>query len=663
MQEGSRALDGAAPGGVNAGMSGDEQSANAATPVTNDDLVQRYLANLAWLYRDDPELAVRIEAIPFGALPPMERARDGFLTVRVTTDDGREAYAHSRYRPVEEARTLVEAQPESETPAFVLGGIGLGYHLAELERRYDSPLIVVAEDDLTLIKAALCTVDVSEALKRHRLIFITAADRALVHNRLERVNTDLLLGVQFLVPPLATRYHKEFQNAIRALVTDYVAYGRMQLVTLLRIARVTTKNVAFNMPTYLGVPGIEVLKDRARGYPAIIVAAGPSLARNIERLRYWRERAVVIAVQTVFKNLLARGIPPHFVTSLDFHEVSAQFFEGVEDVGGAILVAEPKATWHVLDAYPGRKHVLHHPLVANLLHERAPRRDSLKGGTTVAHLCFYLAEHLGCDPIMFVGQDLSFSDGVYYSPGMPIERIWQPELGRFNTVEMRQWERVRRSGASLRAVEDVHGRLAYVDEQMSIYAEQFETDFSQSDRHIVHACEGGRRLAGMEVMTLDAAGERYCTRPLPPDLFAMPSDVSSGDPGRERVIDALEERLDEVLKMKAIAVETTEKLEQLSGLLSKPAEFNRIIARVDELRTMIQQYDRTYRVVVGISQAAELRRYAADRRMGTVERETAETAKRRLARDREFVEAFTEGCTYMENLLPLVIGRVRERMS
>ena len=50
---------------------------------------------------------------------------------------------------------------------------------------------------------------------------------------------------------------------------------------------------------------LEILKDLFRGYPAIIVSAGPSLAKNIDRLHEAKGRAVIIAVQTVFKPLLA----------------------------------------------------------------------------------------------------------------------------------------------------------------------------------------------------------------------------------------------------------------------------------------------------------------------------------------------------------------------
>ena len=56
-------------------------------------------------------------------------------------------------------------------------------------------------------------------------------------------------------------------------------------------------------------------------------------------------------------------------------------------------------------------------------------KAGLPSGSTVAHLAYYLAEHLGCDPIAFVGQDLGFSDGLYYTPGTSYEDVWRPGVG------------------------------------------------------------------------------------------------------------------------------------------------------------------------------------------------------------------------------------------
>ena len=477
-------------------MSGEvSDTLDAAAPGAWGDLApfaERYSKNLAAIYRSHSDLAARIDALPFSACPTLEAARDGDYTVRLPADDGKPVYAHSRYRPAEEARRFVEAHHAAgddpnaaeagDTGSFFIAGLGLGYHVAELERQFARPRLIVAEDDLPLIKAALCVTDLSAPLADGRLVLLTSLDKGVFHAAMRPVHADVLLGLQFVSLPHAARYHAAFQAEVRRLLMDFIAFARLQMVTLLRNARITCKNIAFNLAAYLRRPGVEVLAGRGKGYPAILVAAGPSLARNIDQLAELRGRAVIIAVQTVFKTLLARGLPPHFVTSLDFHELSAQFFRGIEDVRDSILVAEPKATWHVLDAFGGRAHVLYNDWYDDLMRSAAPQRGKLRAGSTVAHLSLYLAEHLGCDPIILIGQDLSFSEGLYYPAGMPIEQIWRPELNRFCTVEMKQWERVARMRPTLRVVKDVRGRNTYTDEQMFSYAEQFQSDFAASRR-------------------------------------------------------------------------------------------------------------------------------------------------------------------------------------
>jgi hypothetical protein len=460
-----------------------------------------------------------------------------------------------------------------------------------------------------------------------------------------------------IIAPYAAQRHADFQTRVRASLQDFICYSRLQMVTVLRNSRITCKNILFNLPAYLARPGVEVLHNRAAGYPAILVAAGPSLARNIDQLASLRQRAVVIAVQTVFKQLLARGIHPHFVTSLDFHEISAQFFHGVEDFHDCILVAEPKAAWQVLEAYRGRAHVLHNELCDVLLEEYAPVRGRLKAGSTVAHLSFYLAEYLGCDPIILIGQDLSFSDGLYYPPGLPIEQTWAPELNRFYTVEMKQWERIVRARPILRTVTDIEGRQTYTDDQLFTYAEQFQTDFARTRARVIHACEGGMRLAGAEIMKLHKAGQRFCTRPLPDRLFApvaepLPQELAA------RAREALGRRLDDIGEVTEIAIAMRGLLAELADKVDHPPEFNKLVAKVDELRTRLRRYERTYRIVVGVSQLAELRRYSADRRLREQGGEQAAAARQRLQRDREFVNAFIDGCEYLEQLLPQAVQRL-----
>ena len=631
-------------------------------PTSPERLRERYLANLAALYRKDEDLATRIDALPFASARPVEEARDGNATAKLTTDDGREVYAHSRYRPVEETEKFVESLPPTDNPTFFVSGFGLGYHAAVLERQHDRPIVVVAEEDLGLIKSALCVQDLSRPIGEGRLIFLTRPDRTVLHEKLNTCNAALMLGVQFVTPPYARRCGARFHDEMRRLLADFLAVTRLHIVTLLRNARITFKNIALNLPSYVARPGVEELTGRAAGYPAIIVAAGPSLARNLDQLGALRDRAVLIAVQTVFKLLNALNIRPHFVTSLDFHEVSAEFFRGVEDVGDCTLVAEPKATWHVLDVYPGGKRVLHHHFCDTLLGRNAPHRGELRAGSTVAHLALYLAQHLGCDPIIFVGQDLAFTDGVFYLPGSPIEKTWEPELNRFNTVEMKQWERIARNRPILRTVQDVHGRDTYTDDLLFTYAEQFKNDFAAAPQQVIQASEGGMALAGMDVMPLREAARRFCTRSLPTGAF----EDAGAPPAaqlREQTCAELAQRQAELKHLQDVAREMRGLLEKLETLIDRPAEFNRVIVRVDALRTLIHKYPEMYRLVVEISATAELRRYTADRRMERRETETRASARQRLRRDRDFVESFIDGTEFVERVLTEATGRVREQLT
>jgi hypothetical protein len=470
----------------------------------------------------------------------------------------------------------------------------------------------------------------------------------------------LLLGTRIVTLPYARRRNVAFYAEAQRLLTDFVAFTRMQMMTLLKVARVTFKNVSSNLPAYLESPGVDVLRNRAAGFPAIVVAAGPSLARELEHVLRLRDRAVVISVQTVFKLMHGLGRLPHFVTSLDFHQVSTGFFEGVTDVGDCVLVAEPKVPSTILDLYPGRKLVLHNGLYHRLLREQYVARGGLKAGSTVAHLAFYLAQHLGCDPILLVGQDLCFSQGLFYPPGTAIERIWEPELGTFHSLEMKQWERIVRNRNILKRVTDREGRPTYSDDLLLHYAEQFQADFARCSARVIQIGGTGLPLKGAECMSLADAERMFCGRELPADLLSLPQSPTIDAPG---VLTALTARVDELQRVKEIAVEMQGLLAELTRLTDKPAEFNRRLVRVDALRAQMQRLDETYGMVTDVAQAAELRRYSSDRRLSDHEFDTPQTVVARLRRDREFVAEFLDGCEFLERTLPDALSRARERLT
>ena len=243
-----------------------------------------------------------------------------------------------------------------------------------------------------------------------------------------------------------------------------------------------------------------------------------------------KNRAVICAVQTTLKPLLQHGIKPDFVTSLDFHEVSKQYFEGAGDLADIHLVAEPKANWKVIDHYPSMVSLLDNEFARMLIGDNLARRDGLPAGATVAHLSFYLARYMGCDPIIFIGQDLAFTGHVFYVPGVETHRTWRSEINRFNTMETKEWERIARNRPVLRKTIGNDGKEIYSDELLFTYLEQFEKDVVGTQARVINATEGGARIRGMEISTLREVIDDWCTKDIPKELFAYRRDSKWDNP-------------------------------------------------------------------------------------------------------------------------------------
>jgi hypothetical protein len=355
---------------------------------------------------------------------------------------------------------------------------------------------------------------------------------------------------------------------------------------------------------------------------------------------------------------------PDFVTSLDYHEISRKFFEGVEDTGHTCLVAEPKASWHTIDAFNGPVRLLENTFAQLCLGDDLAARGRLKAGATVAHLAFYLAEHLGCDPIIFVGQDLGYSGSVYYAPGVPIHDLWRPETNRFRTLEMLEWERIVRGREILRRIQDVDGHDIYTDEQMYTYLQQFERDFAATPARVIDATEGGASQRGTERMTFADAIAQYCDRSIPDALrYASVDGDGQGIDRLRAARDVVQNRLDEIDGFRDLCTETLDVLEALKGLLDRPREFNRKLALVDALRIRVRRQARICHMVSAVSQLTEIRRFSADRRLEVVDHDSPERAVRQLQRDVNFIGGLKTASDDLTEILTESLARFDDMIA
>jgi hypothetical protein len=630
-----------------------------------------YLANLAALWATVPDLAAEIES--GDELYPVEPSKAGPLTTTLPTPDGRAIYLHSRYNPLDEAKKLSGTVKATSVYVFAVHGLALGYHVEALfDAVSDESIVCVIEPDVKLIRTTFHHRDLSKLIVSNRVLFFTRADKADLFVRLGPQMALVTVGLDSLVHPPSLQVQPEFHAQFQTWLAEFCAYAKTNIQTLILNGRRTAENIARNLAWYVSAPGLARLKDRHKGQPAIIVSAGPSLRKNKHLLHDAQGKAVIVAVQTTLKPLLEMGIEPHFVTSLDYHDICTRFFEnlpqvveparGSESDGATVarsprteLVAEPKASDKIFALHPGPLSLLGNDYAEGLLREMRVDKTRLTAGATVAHLAYYLAEHLGCNPIIFVGQDLGFSDGLCYTPGTSYENVWAPELSRFCTLEMKQWDQVVRDRPILRRIPDVDGRPMYTEERLFTYLQQFERDFSRTATTIIDATEGGAFKRGSMPMKLADALARFCTSPVEPPAADHPGQAW------DRVAPArasIEARRDEADDIERISRETLPLLQEVHDHLDDQSRVNRAIARIDSLRNQMNGLGATYDLITQLTQTSELRRFEQDRAIAASRAKGTDRQRRQVARDIDNVKSLIEAIAPFRALMNDVLGRL-----
>ncbi|MCP3903452.1 MAG: DUF115 domain-containing protein [Planctomycetes bacterium] len=601
-------------------------------------LTQTHLdSNLAALGERNAEV---VAAIREAGAPPglaFSESRRGPLTARLG-----DAVLASAHHPAEEARRLAETVDVVEHATIVVLGFGLGYHVQALaERIGGAGLIVVYEPDVALLRAVLERIDHAWMADALLLIVTDPDDRGALARKLDGAEAILAQGTTFLAHPASRRRLAETTGRFQSMFADHVSAARTTFLTTLIRAVDTVRNLLYNIDHYVDGPGVAELAGVFAGRPAIVVSAGPSLSRNLHLLAEpnVRERCVIVAAQTTLKPLLAAGIRPHFVTALDFHEISRRFYDGLraEDVQGVTLVVDPKAHPEILDAFPGTVRCCRSDFLDKLLGDDLARdRGELPAGATVAHLCLYLARYLGCGPIALIGQDLCFPDGIYYAPGTAIHEVWGPELNPFNTIAMMEWQRIARHRANLHRIDDVHGRSVFTDAQMLTYLRQFERDFAEltaAGVEIIDATEGGAPKQHTTARPLREVLERHLGEPLP----ELPATVSGGDPKRRR---ATAERIEsvrrEIVEIRDISRKTIATIDAMLAEQSDEQRMARHFDRIEKARAKIDQRFEAFTLLNFMNQLGVFRRSKADRRI-EVRRDLDATERQRLQLERDLV--------------------------
>ncbi|EAH8982134.1 DUF115 domain-containing protein [Campylobacter coli] len=410
-------------------------------------------------------------------------------------------------------QSILEKTPRY--PFVCIYGIGNALLIKNLAKHYKH--LFVFESEIELFILALSTIDLSEELCSGKIYLVDIEE--------ERVDIQLLIlfDMKDMFEYLSlyemfvnNSFYKQFCEKTWC-ETDEFCKKNIEIV--IRDSGLNS-NLSFqsyfhflqNIPSMLeSIPFQRILSQRKNKFDnAIVVSAGPSLAKQLPLLKACQDKAVIFCADGALSMLEKEGIVPDYVTNLDFTDLAMKFFQNKEN----------KTSLNILSCatHPNVAHSLKAEncmivLRNKALYQRFNFNDFgyIDTGTHVSHFSYTLALALGFKNIIMIGQDLAFDEkGNSHSQGFSYGEQFSGE----KTVPTLKTQAYAGKG-------EVLTHITWND-----YRIKLEYLFACNDQKakFYNATEGGARINFTEELSFKECCEKLLTKEKP--KFELPKSLT-----------------------------------------------------------------------------------------------------------------------------------------
>ncbi len=325
-------------------------------------------------------------------------------------------------------QSILEKTPRY--PFICIYGIGNALLIKNLAKHYKH--LFVFESEIELFILALSTIDLSEELKFYKIVLFDCAAEdleiqiAMIFDQ-QSILEYLSLYEMFINTSYYLRFYEKqivFLNEV-CLKTIGVAIRNADISCFLPL--LTYEQFLKNIPSMLeSIPFQRILSQRKNKFEnAIVVSAGPSLAKQLPLLKAYQDKAVIFCADGALSMLEKEGIVPDYILNIDFEDLPLRFFQNKENLKQSIIALECATHPNVVRSLNAENCMI--VLRNKALYQRFNLNDFgyIDTGTHVSHFSYTLALALGFKNIIMIGQDLAFDEeGNSHSKGFVLgERI------------------------------------------------------------------------------------------------------------------------------------------------------------------------------------------------------------------------------------------------
>ncbi|ECP8945605.1 motility associated factor glycosyltransferase family protein, partial [Campylobacter jejuni] len=315
-------------------------------------------------------------------------------------------------------QSILEKTPRY--PFACIYGIGNALLIKNLAKHYKH--LFIFESEIELFILALSVIDLSEELCSGKIYLVDIEEervdiQLLILFDMKDISEYLSLYEMFVNNVYYKKFYEDIWHKADELCEKNIKVVIRNLGSNSDLSFECYSHLLQNIPSMLeSIPFQRILSERKNKFEnAIVVSAGPSLAKQLPLLKAYQDKAVIFCADGALSMLEKEGIVPDYVTNLDFTDLAMKFFQNKEN----------KTSLNILSCatHPNLVHFLDNKSVIlrdDPLYQRFNLNDFgyIDTGTHVSHFSYTLALALGFKNIIIIGQDLAFDEeGNSHSKG------------------------------------------------------------------------------------------------------------------------------------------------------------------------------------------------------------------------------------------------------
>lgn len=476
--------------------------------------------NINALALRDKELASKIASHIVDNVPQLVQENGFYNLIYKNT------HLHNPQNPLQEAFEIFSQAQNEPVAIHLIYGIGLGY-LFQVAAQKSLGTVILYEPDLNILKIAFTLVDFSNEILKKNVFIAATLEKAgeYIYQKSNTKNIPLMLST--------VAYRNLDENKFKELVSELQrmvgSFGMDLRYTRDRFYPLLNKTIQ-NMPHFVHETPLAEFKDFYKGKTGVIVSAGPTLDRNIETIKKYRDNIVLFVVGTAMKAIAKHNITPDFLCIIEAYDCSKQI-AGL-DLSNVNFITELYShtnlrKFQFKNVY---SHISANQPVNFFWRDIAGVDiEEYWSKGTVSYTALNCARILGCSKIVLVGQDLAYIEGQCYSKDSAYKDLecrfnkennkWEITARDFDnfcaSLSNSQDEETRINTAKKR-LKDLNNSLYYVKgirgdmiPTESVYAafisplREFAQNFN--DREYINTSLVGAQIDGYKNMPLDEA--------------------------------------------------------------------------------------------------------------------------------------------------------------